>query len=834
MTIHQFIKSQREKTGKSLRDIAGACDVAPAYLSRVENGIVPPSDQLLEKLALVLDTSLDELLLLAGRLPAALRTLIEREPDRASYALSSLAAMMVAEPTVPYGASEMQGPGLRAIENGFPFEDLSEVAEIESWRKEVYRPVYHVHKWWAQRLGSVFRGVVLGATQPQGSQIMRLFYQPIKLPAPVVFDPFMGSGTTLGEAHKLGCTVIGRDINPVAWRGVRTALGPMSRKRLVELYERLEATVGKEISALYRAIDAQGRPCDVLYSFWVKVLPCPGCKASVDLFSSYVFASHAYPKKYPQVQVVCPGCGDVFASHYEATNTTCPSCKHYFDQQKGPAERISASCRACGHSFPIAKTARAAGHPPAHRLYAKLVLQADGEKAYLRATAADIAAVEAASRRLAELAPPLPTVDIQDGHNTSQVLGYGYRRWDQMFGDRQLLALSMLAQGIRALPACPERDALMMLFSGVLEFNNLFASYKGEGTGAVRHMFAHHVLKPERTPLEAHVWGTPKSSGSFSNLFKSRLLRAVEYRDAPFEVRVTEEGGKKEGVKVFGLSAPMGGPLVDAWPAGGLPPRSVYLSCGSSAATDLPSGVVDLVATDPPFFDNVHYSELADFFHVWQRLYFDGASDLPGTTRNPGEVQDTDPSAFGEKLKAVFVECHRVLKDEGLLVFSYHHSRDDGWSSVAHAVLGAGFSVVAAQPVKAEMSVAMPKSQAKEPIDLDILLVCRKRRSDDRPLQSPDVAAESAQAITADKVRRFNRMGRMLSRNDVLIVFLSQLLVELSAGRKEADVIAAFNPYLTILRDVVERVHARQSRSAPPPVEKAQVGLPFLAAGTAG
>ena len=64
----------------------------------------------------------------------------------------------------------------------------------------------------------------------------------------------------------------------------------------------------------------------------------------------------------------------------------------------------------------------------------------------------------------------------------------------------------------------------------MLEFNNLFASYKGEGTGAVRHMFSHHILKPERTPIEANVWGTPKSSGSFSNLFRSRLLRAIEYR----------------------------------------------------------------------------------------------------------------------------------------------------------------------------------------------------------------------------------------------------------------------------------------------------------------
>ena len=50
----------------------------------------------------------------------------------------------------------------------------------------------------------------------------------------------------------------------------------------------------------------------------------------------------------------------------------------------------------------------------------------------------------------------------------------------------------------------------------------MFASYKGEGTGAVRHMFAHHILKPERVPLEANLWGTPKSSGSFSTMFEGQ------------------------------------------------------------------------------------------------------------------------------------------------------------------------------------------------------------------------------------------------------------------------------------------------------------------------
>jgi putative DNA methylase len=195
-----------------------------------------------------------------------------------------------------------------------------------------------------------------------------------------------------------------------------------------------------------------------------------------------------------------------------------------------------ADCGACGARFAIAKTVRASGEPPRHRLYAKLVLRADGTKEYLRATAADAAAYDAAGARLRELALPRPQVAIETGYNTRQVLNYGYRRWDQFFNDRQLLGIGLLSRAIGDLPAGGERDALFVLLSGVLEFNNLFASYKGEGTGAVRHMFSHHVLKPERTPIEANLWGTSKSSGSLLNLFQSRLLRAVDYKAAPFEL----------------------------------------------------------------------------------------------------------------------------------------------------------------------------------------------------------------------------------------------------------------------------------------------------------
>src|SRR5215204_7238784 len=85
----------------------------------------------------------------------------------------------------------------RALEDpAFPFEQLSEIAELESWRKEINRPVYHLHKWWAQRLGSVFRSILIGAVEHNADAVIPAFYSSTRYPDLVVFDPFMGSGTT--------------------------------------------------------------------------------------------------------------------------------------------------------------------------------------------------------------------------------------------------------------------------------------------------------------------------------------------------------------------------------------------------------------------------------------------------------------------------------------------------------------------------------------------------------------------------------------------------------------------------------------------------------------
>ena len=812
MGFGEYIKERRQSLGLTLRKAAKLVGFDAAYLSRIEAGEVAPSDEMVGRVAKVLSCEKEELFVMAGRLPDTLRPAVDKQTHSVVEAIrDALNAALdhAAHAVVPPHPSRGQP---LAIDDGFPFEAVSDIAEAESWRKEVYRPIYHIHKWWAQRLGSVFRAAIIASAVPQGSPVLEYFRQAVSLDGLVVFDPFMGSGTTVGEAHKLGCTAIGRDINPVAYRAVRAALGPVDRKGIAECFDHLSRTVASKLQRLYKSRDSRGNPCDVLYYFWVKVLPCPKCRAGVDLFPRYVFTGHADRTKDVPVYVVCPGCGDVFPICQHDASSTCGKCGLAFNPQEGPARHTTAVCRACKHEFPLAATARAAGQPPAHRMYAKLVLRDNGAKEYLPATPEDLALYESAKKHLAELDPPVPSVPIADGRNTRQILNYGYRHWHELFNERQLLGLTTLAQAISDLPKGPARDALAVLFSGVLEFNNMFASYKGEGTGAVRHMFSHHILKPERMPIEANVWGTPQSSGAFSTLYRSRLLRALDYREAPFEIGLDGPRGEKQVRKVFHVSPPMGRKITHSYPKSGLPKGAIYLSCGSSAQTDLPDKSVDLIVTDPPFFDNVHYSELADFFHVWQELYFsNGRRKSASTTRHKEEVQDTDSSAFAEKLRAVFVECRRVLRDDGRLVFSYHHSREDGWTAVAKAILGAGFSLIQSQPVKSEMSVAAPKNQAKEPIDLDVLLVCRKKREDNRPKVDHPQAMARAEAEAEDRVSRFNRSGRRLSRNDVRVILLSQLLVELSPGRDCREMAGGLEALMDQSKESVERIWAAQT-----------------------
>lgn len=672
------------------------------------------------------------------------------------------------------GGAAVCAPLRSSLETAFPAAEISRIAENESWRKEVHRPATATHKWWAKRLGSVFRAILAAAVTESRHAALDGYSGAVDLDGLTVLDPFSGSGTTLVEATKLGARSLAFDINPVATLVQRQSVANWNAAELKRGFLEVEAACRKEIDRLH--CTNSGEPA--LYYFWVAVVDCPDCGEPTRLFASQVFAQHAYPRRHPAAHAVCPVCLDVVQAKFDFDTASCAN-GHVFSRQ-GCVERGAMVCPN-GHSHSIIGALN--DEAPSHQLYAKLVLKDDGSKRYEPIVEFDRDLYVESGDLLVQQAGELlaPVGRLEPGENTKQAMRWGYGEWRQFFNDRQLYSLGLIGAAIRDLDcAAAEKEALAALFSGTLEFNNLFCSFKGEGTGAVRHMFSHHVLKPERTPLEAHPWGTSASSGSFSTLFERRLLRAHEYKERPRD-QVLIDG---ELEKVAGLSLPLRQEIAESWQQFSAASGSAYIRTIDAAKTDLPGHSVDLVVTDPPYMDNVHYSELADFFHAWLRGLgpYDSYPTEDSSTRVEGEVQHPSPEGFCRAIRAVWRECHRVLKDGGLLAFTFHQARVGGWKALVSALADADFRVTAIQPVKGEMSTSATK-HGREPSNLDSIVVCRKTAD----VSEPGLEVNEAVAEADSKLALLRDSGVKVGSGDVRSVVRGHVLATYTAAPGEVD-----------------------------------------------
>jgi putative DNA methylase len=295
----------------------------------------------------------------------------------------------------------------RALETGFPSEELHALAELESWRKEVNRPIYHIHKWWANRLGSVFRAIVLAGNLDSSSDVWAEFYsKENSFKDRIVLDPFMGSGTTVGEALKLGCRAVGVDINPVSYFQVRKAIEAVDIEALQDSFSRLEKRIRPKIDKFYKSV-FEGVEAEILYTFWVKSLTCPQCNKPTRLFGSWIFSANAYPKRKPESKAICPKCGEINVVNYYENSATCSGCTFTFDPHKAPANHQSFNCEHCSFEGRILEVVRASGKIPKHEMYDLMLLLPDGRKVYKKPDDSDKALYEAAATALKRMLVPV-------------------------------------------------------------------------------------------------------------------------------------------------------------------------------------------------------------------------------------------------------------------------------------------------------------------------------------------------------------------------------------------------------------------------------------------
>jgi hypothetical protein len=616
-------------------------------------------------------------------------------------------------------------PTVQSLEMRFDPSFAAGLALREKQIQQSYRPLIGVHKWFARRPGTVFRSLLLAEFGE--APLTSSFWQGHSLQG-VIADPFMGGGTTVYEANRLGFSVVGTDINPMAYWIVRQSLVPLDLDNFATAAKLAVAAVEQEVEDLYcTRCDGCGQQAIAKYFLWVKVASCPACGTENDLFPGYLLAEAT---RHPRHVVACGACGALNEYDRQPRRDhpeSCVECQQAVFLE-GPARRGRMRCRSCATDYPF--PLRNPEQPPRHRMWAleyhcPSCKPTHAGRFFKRPDTDDLARFERASELLRQMGDvPIPEDEIPTGDETDRLHRWGYRHYREMFNDRQLLGLGLLLRRLRATPGDEVRHALLTVFSDFLRYQNMLCRYD---TYALKcqDIFSVHGFPVGLVQCENNLLGIPKvGSGSFRH-FVEKYLRAKRYCQAPFETRQT--GRSKQVLAIAGER--IEARLVNRFPRDD--ERQAHLLAAPATEMPLPAASLDGVFTDPPYFNNVQYAELMDFCFVWLRLALRAEFDQfrQATTRTPEELTGNTTLGrglehFTHGLSAVFCHYAAALKPDAPFVFTYHHNDPGAYVPLVVAILDAGLDCTATLPTAAEMSASLHIARTGSSI-LDSVFVCR-------------------------------------------------------------------------------------------------------------
>jgi putative DNA methylase len=589
-----------------------------------------------------------------------------------------------------------------------PLVGLARLAYRESVRP---RDVYQSHKWFARRLAVTARSLLVAAGTPSGESFWKSYYQGPSYKGLKVLDPFLGGGVMVMEASRLGADVHGLDVEPVAtaissFQGRLRALPPLE-----PVLDALCADIGARLAPYYRAKDATGQKQLLLHAFWVQSISCDHC--------SHQF--HAHPKfrlgsdvRIGKQWIACRECSSIICNRFGSKTGRC-ACGVRTNCEDGHVDSGTAVCPSCGHRQKLIDEATSTTKRPTFELFAVEVIPDGVERRYIgnertirAATDFDRRMYSNAARALAALKaqspniiPPSPIPRV--GRIDDRLFRYGYDNYSDLFSARQQLHLALLAQAIEKLEG-PVREAFAIAFSDHLTTNNLLCGYAGDWR-RLSPLFSIRAFRHIARPVEINPWLRRNGRGTFPN-----AVRSVQRAAAA--LLVPQEPTRAGSVR------PVEDQASGSWD----------LRCADAQdMSHLRDRAIDLVLTDPPYFDYISYSELGHFFVPWM-VHFGliSASCLeafPAHQLAAGSKSTAAIEHFTTGMTKAFKEIRRVCKDDARIVFTYQNLDGRGWEALANAMATSGVIPICAFPLLGDCGTRLHKRERS--ISWDAIMVCK-------------------------------------------------------------------------------------------------------------
>jgi adenine-specific DNA methylase len=394
-------------------------------------------------------------------------------------------------------------------------------------------------------------------------------------------------------------------------------------------------------------------------------------------------------------------------------------------------------CPCCGYRQKLIDEAIRTGAPPRFHLFAVETIPSGPERRFSgidrrirSATSFDREMFDDARKALIALKSEMPDAIARspipkEGRKDDRLFRYGYLNYSDLFSARQQLHLALLAKEIEGLEG-PVREAFSIAFSDHLVTNNFLCGYATDWR-RLSPLFSIRAFRHIARPVEINPWLRKNGRGTFPNAVRAVQRAAAALAD-PHEP--TRAGAMR---------------AVDDHPLG-----TWDLRCGDAKTlSHLKDGSIDLVLTDPPYFDFISYSELGHFFVPWlvrfglvskQALTSFPAEQMAASSRSSAAVEH-----FTEGMAVAFKEIRRVCNDDARVAFTYQNLDGQGWKALAKAMAAGGIRPIATFPMLGDCGSRLHKRERS--ISWDAVVVCKVGRSGEWHV--PDAAADEAGRLLA-------------------------------------------------------------------------------------